>query len=150
MGGQNAQTNALSALGTTYGQSVDQVIKALGLYPQTAAGTLTGAQAVTSAGQQQQAQTQQAINDQIQRWNYQQTSPFTNLNQFLAQISGNYGGTSSQSNPYYLNQGANALSGALGGAALGSTILGPSGLGLLGGGGAAAAGGGLGALLAFL
>ena len=148
--GQNAQTNALSALGNTYGQGVDQIIKALGLYPQTAAGTLTGAQAVTSAGQQQQALSQNAINDQLQRWNYQQTSPFNNLNQFLGQVSGNYGGTATQSNPYYMNQGANALGGALGGAALGSTILGPSGLGLLGSGTAAAGGAGLGALLAFL
>jgi hypothetical protein len=149
IGGQNAQTNALNALANAYGTSVDQITKTLALYPQTAQGALTGSQAEVAAGGGQQALNQQAINDAIQRWNYGQTQPYQNLSNFLGNISGNYGGTLTQSNPYYLNKGANLMSGLTGGAALGSTLgaLAPE---MIGSGAGALGGAGLGALLAFI
>ena len=112
--GQNAQTTAASGLGNTYNQGLSGMLQALGLYPQTAQATTLGPQAEYQAGQWQQQNQQAAINDLIQRYNFGQTQPYNNLNQFLGQISGNYGGTGSMSQPYYLNQGANTASNVLG------------------------------------
>jgi hypothetical protein len=91
-------------------------------------------------GQFQQGLNQQQLNDQINRYNYYQTLPYQQLNQYLSSVGGNYGGTTtgSTSSPYYINQGANALSGALGVGSLANMAI-PGGLSSLFGGGAGAA-----------
>ena len=83
----------------------------------------------------EQGNTQNALNAAVQNWNYNQTLPWQNLNEMIAQISGNYGGTTSQTQPFYENTGANIGSGALGGAAIGS-MFGPIGTGVGAGAGA--------------
>jgi hypothetical protein len=120
------QLGAAGALSSAYGGDIGRQLQGLALAPQTGAlGALPG-QTELSAGTTEQGQQQNIINDAIQRWNYGQTLPYSLLNQFLGQIGGNYGGQSSSatSNPYYINQGANALSGGLGGALLGSQVAG--------------------------
>lgn len=131
------QLGAAGALSNAYGGDVQRQIAGLALSPQTAALGLTPSQTMLAAGKEQQGLQQNIINDSIQRWNYGQTLPYNLLNQYLGQIGGNYGGSSSSatSNPYYINQGANALSGGLGGAMLGGQAFGPWGAGIGGGAG---------------
>lgn len=76
------------------------------------------------AGGQLQGLDQQSINDAVQRWNYQQNLPLSNLQNYISNITAQTGGTgqSSTTQPYFQNQGANALSGALGGGILGSSL----------------------------
>jgi hypothetical protein len=64
---------------------------------------MSGAQNAATAGQMQQTNNQAGINDQIQRYNYNQQLPYSNLNNYMNLIQGNYGGTSSTSQPYFNN-----------------------------------------------
>jgi len=96
--------------------------------------------ALQDAGNQAQQLNQNSINDAVQRWNYNQELPYNTLNNYMAEIQGNYGGTTTNSQPYY----DNSLGNILGGAAFGSSIL-PSLLGVSGG--ASAGMGGMGALM---
>lgn len=64
---------------------------------------MSGAESAATAGQQQQTNNQAGINDQIQRYNYNQQLPYSNLNNYMNLIQGNYGGTSSTSQPYFNN-----------------------------------------------
>jgi hypothetical protein len=91
---------------------------------------------------QLQAQNQNQINAAIDQWNYNQALPWNTLGLYQGLISGGYGGqgASQMTQPYYSNTGSNVLSGILGGATLGAGLLGPSGLGLIGG----SSGGGVG------
>jgi len=96
-----------------------------------------------ASGQQQQAYSQQGLDDQYNRWNEEWNYPIQGLNTRLAAVGATpYGQTTTQTAP---RSGGNPLGTALGGAAAGAGIA--SALGLSGGwaGGAA----GLGALLAF-
>ncbi len=147
--GQGLQQQATSGLQNSWQQALQTMLQSLALSPQTQQMPYTDLSQLYAAGGTQQGLNQAQINDAIQRYNYQQTQPYQALNQYIGQVTGNYGGTSQLTQPN-LGQGQNILGSALGGAGLGSAILGPSGFGLLGSGGAAGAGAGLGALLAFL
>lgn len=92
------------------------------------------------AGQTMQGLDQNVINDAMQRWNYNQQLPYSNLNNFISEIQGNFGGTSTLTQPYSQNMLGNALGGALGGGMLGNSLGGM--LGMSGG-----MGSGLGSLL---
>jgi hypothetical protein len=88
-----------------------------------------------------QTDLQNMVNSNANQWNYNQSLPWNMLGQYSNAIQGQYGGTTSQSTPYYTNPIANAVSGIAGGAALGGTIAGPYG---------AAAGAGLGLITSFM
>jgi len=70
----------------------------------------------TARDQQGQAQLQ----DQINRFNFEQNRPWEQLGRYSGLVSGGLGSTTTQTSPLYSNPGANFLSGALGGAQLGS------------------------------
>lgn len=64
------------------------------------------------AGANQDLYAQQQINDAMNRWNYNQNLPTQTTNNYinqLSQLAGNAGGTTTQSQPQYQNQWANAL-----------------------------------------
>jgi hypothetical protein len=147
LAGQGQQISAATGLGNQYATELQRMIQGTALFPQTLQSLLVGPEAERQAGTAQRGLEQASINDAIQRWNYQQTLPYQRLNEFIGEISGNYGGTSQTRNPYYTNTGANALGGGLGGALLGSQLLGDAGLGLVSSGVGAGIGGGLGLLL---
>ncbi|MDE2471355.1 MAG: hypothetical protein KGL35_22140, partial [Bradyrhizobium sp.] len=86
---------------------------------------------------QQQAQAYQGANQNL--YNYYAQLPWTNLNNYMNQVNSmQHGGTQTNTQPYFQNQGAGALGGAAAGAAAGSAF-GPwgtaigGGLGLLAG-----------------
>lgn len=91
--------------------------------------------AMQDAGQQLQSQSQANINADIARYNFGQTLPYNLLGNYASLVNGNYGGTSSLTTPYFTNPTGSALSGALGGAAVGGSLFGVPGAvggGLLG------------------
>lgn len=96
-----------------------------------------------NAGQAQQTQAQNELADVANRYNYNQQLPYQNLSQYASTI---YGSPNfpSQTQPYFRNQGAGILGGALSGGALGSLLPASAGLGPWGIAGGALLGGILG------
>lgn len=143
---ETAQNLASNNLLTQQGNQ----IKGIAVAPSLDQGLLTDLNAAESAGGILQGNDQSAVNSAIQQWNYNQMLPWNQLGMYgsLIQGQGNLGGTSTLTQPYYSNQGANAMSGLIGGGALGASVL-PSLLGVSSGVGGGL-GAGLGALMAFL
>lgn len=115
LAGQQSAAQGLSENYNTAGQQQNQ---ALLFAPQTAQMPYQDISNLYNAGATQQQQQQANINDQLARYNYQQTEPFNLLDWYNQQVSGTYGGTSTLTSPYFQQPG-NAMGGALGGAALG-------------------------------
>lgn len=89
--------------------------------PQMANQDYFDAQQLSGLGAQQEDYAQGQINEDINRFNFDQNSPINALQMYQNLISGNYGSTSTGTQPYYSNRGAGMLGGALTGASLGGT-----------------------------
>ncbi len=103
-----------------------------------------------AVGRAREAMAQALINDQVARWNFEQQTPADKLRQYAALVQGNFGGTTSTTQPY--SSGA----GILGGMSAGSGLFGGIGtalgevfpaLGAFGGPAGMLLGAGLGGLL---
>lgn len=82
------------------------------------------------AGQAYDMQNQAMLNDEVNRFNYQQNLPGMNLDAYIQRLTGMPGSTSTTQLPtQYRNQTAGALGGALAGGQLGS-VFGPWGTGI--------------------
>jgi hypothetical protein len=105
---------------------------AMAAAPEMAGADYTDIQRLMTVGQAQEGYQQMALEDAINRFNFQQNLPSAKLQQFLSSAYGSpQGGISVASVPQYNNPAAGALGGALGGYAIG----GPAGAavgGLLG------------------
>lgn len=77
-------------------------------------------QMINQIGQQQTADQQAQLQDQVNRWNYQQNLPYTMISDYLSLLNGAQGGqtTAQQSG----GGGSNRMMGALGGAGTGAAI----------------------------
>lgn len=122
---QGDVVNSANANANAYGTDVGHTVQSLALAPQTQAMPYTDFSQALSAGQESQNLSQQAINDQVQRYNYGATLPWQNLNQYIGQVTGNYGGTTQLNQPYFSNPLQNIASGI---GAAGSAIGGISSL----------------------
>ena len=92
-------------------------VKGVALAPTTDQATMGDYNtALQSAGLTQQ-DLQNQINAQIQQWNYNQMLPWNQLGLYNSMIQGNYGNSTqgTQTQPYYTNPTANAISGIAGG-----------------------------------
>jgi hypothetical protein len=107
---QLGYTNA-NIFGNAYQQGMNNMLQASSLAPANNASTLANINQVNAAGNQQQAQ-QQAVNSQ----------PLANMQGYQGLINGNFGSTTTQ--PYYMNQGANIMGGALIGNQIGNSLFG--------------------------
>lgn len=157
--GRGMQMGAATQLGQQYLQQQQQQLQAAGglagVYGQDMAqrfNALSGAQTVQGmvnsdiaqqygAGTAQQGADQAAINDAVQRFNYQQTLPYWQLQQYMSALGGNMGSSTTQ--PYFQNNAANALSLGTGGLSLANGLA--SLFGGAGGGAAATGAAGVGA-----
>lgn len=139
--GLGLQSGAAGDIGSLFGQGLSNQMQALA--PQIQGMDYQNVAALSDAGAQLQNQTQQQINDAVARFNFQQQLPYAQLANYSNLVQGGYGNTSTLTQPYFQNQSANVLGGALGGGMLGNLLSGGSGTGMAGGAG-------LGALLAFL
>jgi hypothetical protein len=99
----NLSTNigASSALGSNYNNNLNTTANALGNASAIQQMPLANAQALTTAGSLQDAYNQNVLNSQIQAYNYGQQAPYLNLSNYMNEIGGNYGGTSSTTQPYF-------------------------------------------------
>lgn len=68
--------------------------------------------ALTDAGAQQQTQNQAQLNDEIARFNFGQQLPYNKLGIYSSMLNGNYGGTSTTSQPFFFNSVGSALGAA--------------------------------------
>lgn len=96
--------------------------------PNLAMSDYTDIDQLGQVGQAREGLGQQQITDAMNRWNYNQQLPANKLRDFLQFVQGNYGGTSTTSQPIYRNQASSALGGAL----AGGSLFGP--IGAIGGG----------------
>ena len=135
--GSNAMNTALSSAGTTlanslantagnlayqnYGAERARQEAAAQMYPQLAAADYTDINQLYQAGQMGESYQQAALQDAINRWNYQQQIPQNALQQYMSYVYGAPQGSVS-SQPVFRNTGAGILGGAATGAALGSAI----------------------------
>lgn len=118
---------ATNAYSNAYGQERQNQLNALGLAPSLA--NLDASQ-LAGVGAQQEALGQQ-----------QYQAPWQNLAQYQGMLSGNFGGTTTNQQPYFTNPLAGALGGALVGGQLygmmgggrGGSLFGSAGMGDLGG-----------------
>jgi len=86
-----------------------------------------------AVGAAREGQQQAQLQDQISRFNFEQSQPWDQLARYSGLVQGGYGGTTTSNTPLYSNPGANFLSGALGGATIGN-MMGSPGMGAIGGG----------------
>lgn len=119
---------ATDALGNLAGQQYGNTLNLMNSGAAWAAPGLQNANfasiaAMQDAGNQQQAQAQNQLTADVQRWNYNQTIPWNVLNSYASLVNGIPGGTTSLSTPYFgPSPAVGALTGALGGAASGSMV----------------------------
>jgi|SRR5882724_31937 len=115
--------DAIGALGyQNYSDERTNQLRAQGLAPSLQGADYQNIGAVADAGAQQQQQTQASINDQIQRFNFQQQLPYNKLGLYNQMIQGNYGGTSTLTQPYFGPASGSNLAGGLSGAATGAGL----------------------------
>jgi hypothetical protein len=111
-----------------------------GLAPTLANQDYVDLQALGGVGGQVEDLAGRLMEDQAARWDFSQNAPQTNLDNYIARITGGYpGGTQTNTTPTYRNRTAGAAGGAMAGAQMGSafgpwgTAIGAIGGGLLGG-----------------
>jgi hypothetical protein len=104
------QIAAGSGLQNTYGQGIQQMLMGLGLAPTVQSMPYTDQSQLYSVGATQQQLDQQSINDAVQRYNWQQTLPYNQLNQYISQVTGNYGGVTTANQPIIGNPVQSAMS----------------------------------------
>lgn len=131
---QVAQTQALGdSFASLYNNERGRQMQAGLQAPGLANTDLTNLNLLSQVGAQQQGQNQNAINDIMNRYNYAQQLPYSNLQNYASLIvpGAGLGRSQSATSPFYRNRTAGALGGAASGAALGAALA---------GGGAAAGG----------
>lgn len=124
----NAQNNNNLGLGTTLGNLATSIyggnyqqerqnqLTTQGMVPSLASARYIDPAAQAQAGTAQQAQNQAELTDKVNRFNFDQNSPWQTLGMYKSMIDGNYGqsGTSTSQQPYYSSGLGQGLGGALG------------------------------------
>lgn len=96
--------------------------------PGVSQGILGSENAALGAGQLMQGQSQQELNDLVNRYNYGQMLPWNTLSMFENLIPTGQGGTTSLAQPYFTNPTANALAGITGAVGVGNALFGSQGM----------------------
>lgn len=123
--GQGIGSADANILGQNYNTGLNQLTQESVYAPNTYNAQLQGQEAAATAGQAQQTQAQNTLNGQINAYNYNQQLPYQMLQNYAELVNGNYGGTSTTSQPYYNNTGSQFLQAGtqLGSAALMAAML---------------------------
>ena len=91
---KNLASNLASMYGNAYGQAQQDVSRGMQAYPSIMGAPLSMYGAIADVGADRRAMTQEDINQAMARYNYNVTRPQNALQNYMASISGNYGGTS--------------------------------------------------------
>ena len=100
-----------------FGQAGDLSGQAMGAYPSIMGAPLSMYQAMGDVGAQRRQMSQDAINQDIARYQYEATAPQTQLANYMKMITGDYGGTETQVGPKD-NSALFSMLGTLGSAAI--------------------------------
>lgn len=110
------ESGAATQYGTNYNNAAQQELQGLFYAPQTAQMPVTQAETGFTAGQTAQSQQQSDINAAMNQYNWQQMLPYQLLGNYNGEVGGNYGGTTTTTEPYYAPSGGLfGLSGGAGG-----------------------------------
>lgn len=120
--GSSLQEKSAGDLQNAFGQNMQHILSGLALAPTTQQMKYTDPSQLYAAGSTEQSLGQSGINDAVQRWNYEQSAPYQKLAQYLGAVTGNYGGTTTLTQPNQ-NGGAMGILGGLGSAASGIASL---------------------------
>ena len=97
-----------------YKSAQDRQLGALGRYPSIVGAPLQQYGAMSEIGAQQRAMDQAGIDEAMQRYSYEAQLPTIGLQNYLAGISGDYGGTTTATGPGGPSPVITALAGGLG------------------------------------
>ena len=104
-----------------YNQAQQRAVQSGQLYPGMMNAPLSLYGAMGDVGQQRRAMSQEAMNRDMARYQYQATAPQQALANYMAMITGNYGGTTTQTSPKD-NSAMLGMLGKIGGALIMSDI----------------------------
>jgi len=105
-----------------YGDERGRMQTAAGLAPSLAQADYADAGMLGQVGAAREGQAQAQLQDQVNRFNFQQSEPTNRLAQYMGLIGGGYGGQSTSSQVVPAGQGSNPLLTALGIGATGTGI----------------------------
>jgi hypothetical protein len=92
---------ASTGLSNAFSGEMNDMLRAIALAPSADAAAYAPYDRQLAAGTARQQWEQQAINDAVQRWNFEQELPYNRLNNYIGAVTGNYGGTSTLTQPYF-------------------------------------------------
>lgn len=140
---QNAMQNSQQQLGDSLGMMASNLyggnfqnernrqMQAASMAPSIAPLPYYDASQLMQVGEMGDTMNQRNINDQFNRFTFNQNRPYDNLNRFMSTISGNFGNTTTQ--PVFQNSTAQNLGLGLAGIGLADSILGSTSYGGIGG-----------------
>lgn len=110
-----------------YANERQNQMAAMQMAPQMAMTDYQDAAQLANVGAARESQAQAQLQDRVNRFNFEQQTPWDKLARYSGLVSGGYGSQGTQSTPVYTNNAANFLGGAAAGASLGQQIpgLGP-------------------------
>lgn len=112
----SAVANAVAPLQfNDYEQQIGNMLQGSIASPVIQAGQESAMNDALTAGGQQQQQSQAQLNDQVNRFNFQQQLPYNMLSTYSGLVNGNYGGTGTLTQPYFAQGGSGGKGGSGGG-----------------------------------
>ena len=97
---QSGMTKPLADMYTNaYNQAQNRALQSGQLYPSIMSAPMAGYDALAGVGGQRRGMSQNIIDQDMQRYNYEAMAPYNALNQYMNTIAGNYGGTTTQTTP---------------------------------------------------
>jgi hypothetical protein len=121
--GAGVQAAGATGLSNSYQDTIAKMVQGLALAPQTQGLSYADLQQLYGAGQAAQSQQQNEESGQAATYNFSQMSPYQQLAAYMQSVTGNYGGTSTDTKPYYTNDTANTLGTISGIGSLAATII---------------------------
>jgi hypothetical protein len=122
--GQIAQNMAFA----NYNDERTRQMQALGMAPAMAAQDYADFNALAGVGDARRQQSQAELQDQVNRWNFEQNTPAEKLAKYMALVGGGqFGSTGTDTRPVFSNPLAEGLGLATGAAGLGNMLFGRGG-----------------------
>lgn len=122
LAGKGLQLQGAQGLSSSFQDTLAKMVQGLALAPSTQNLSYGDMSQAFNAGQAQQTQAQNEAGGQAASYNFSQMAPYQQLQAYMQAISGNYGGTSTDTKPYYTNDTANTFGTASGIASLAMAI----------------------------
>jgi hypothetical protein len=118
------QLGATNAMGQLYGDERTKQLQSMMFAPQMANQDYVDAQQLAAVGGAKEGMAQSNLNEQLNRWNFDQNKYSDALARYNQLIQGNYGGSgsSTSTSPTNTNNTASMLGGGLSGAMLGGSL----------------------------